>query len=51
MLEHAQWIIDQLQDEPDILNMARLLEDNLDRSQRGPSGLEFIDLDEITQVR
>jgi hypothetical protein len=48
MLEHAQWIIDQLQDDPDIINMARLPEDNPDESQTGPSGPEFIDLDEIT---
>jgi hypothetical protein len=31
MLEHVQQIIDQLKDELDVLNMARLSEDNLDR--------------------
>jgi hypothetical protein len=48
MLEHVQWIIDQLQDDPDIINMTRLPADNPDESQTGPSGPEFIDLDEIT---
>jgi hypothetical protein len=48
MLEHAQQIIDQLQDDPDILNMERIFEDNPDRSQMGPSGPKFIDLDDIT---
>jgi hypothetical protein len=50
MLEHAQQIIDQLQDHPDILNMAKLFEDNLDRSQVSPSSPEFIDLDDITRL-
>jgi hypothetical protein len=50
MLEHVHRIIDQLQDDPNILNMKRLLEDNLDRIQTGPSNPEFIDLDEITRL-
>jgi hypothetical protein len=48
MLEHAQWIIDQLQDDPDLISMTRLPDDNPDESQMGPSGPEFIDIDEIT---
>ena len=48
MLEHVQWIMDQLQDDSNILNMTRLTEDNLDRSQTSPRGPEFIDLDDIT---
>jgi hypothetical protein len=45
MLEHAQRIIDQLQDDPDIVNMIRLPVDDLEEIQTGPSGPEFIDLD------
>jgi hypothetical protein len=45
---NMQWIIDQLQNDPDIINMPRLPADNPDESQMGPSGPEFIDLDEIT---
>jgi hypothetical protein len=48
MIENAQWIMDQLQNDPDIINMPRLPVDNPDESQTGPSGPEFIDLDEIT---
>jgi hypothetical protein len=48
MLDHAQRIIDQLQDYPDLISMTGLPADNPDRSQTGPSGPEFIDLDEIT---
>jgi hypothetical protein len=48
MIEHAQWIIDQLQDDPDLIGMTRLPADNPDESQMGPSGPEFIDIDEIT---
>jgi hypothetical protein len=48
--EHAQWIIDQLQNDLDIINMPRLPADNPDESQTGPSDPEFIDLDEITRL-
>jgi hypothetical protein len=48
MLYHSQLIIDQLQDVPDLINMIGLIADILNRSQTGPSGPEFIDLDEIT---
>jgi hypothetical protein len=48
MLEHVQWIIDQLQDDLNIINMERLPTDNPDEIQTGPSDPEFIDLDEIT---
>jgi hypothetical protein len=50
VLEHAQRIVDHLQDDPNILNMARLSEDNPDRSQMSPRNLEFIDLDDITRL-
>jgi hypothetical protein len=48
MLEQVQWIIDQLQDDPDLISMTRLHADNPDEIQTGPSGPEFIDIDEIT---
>jgi hypothetical protein len=48
MIEQAQWIIDQLQDDPDLIGMTRLPADNPDESQIGPSGPELIDIDEIT---
>jgi hypothetical protein len=48
MLENAQRIIDQMQDDPDIINMPRFPTDNPDESQMGPNNPEFIDLDEIT---
>jgi len=48
MLEHAQWIIDQFQDVPDIINVARLPANNPYETQMRPSSPKFIDLDEIT---
>jgi hypothetical protein len=48
MLEHVQRIIDQLQDDPNIINMPRLPVDYLDERQTGPSSPKFIYLDEIT---
>jgi hypothetical protein len=47
MFEHAQRIINQLQNYIDILNMDRIPEDNSNRSHMGPRGPEFIDLDQI----
>jgi hypothetical protein len=47
MIEQVQWIIDQLQDDPDLTGMTGSPADNPDGSQTGPSGPEFIDIDEI----
>jgi hypothetical protein len=48
MLEKAQQMIDQLQDDPDIVETMGSLTDNPGVSQAGPSNPEFIYLDEIT---
>jgi hypothetical protein len=48
MFEHVQRIMDQMKNNSDILNMARLPKDNPDESQIGPSGPKLIDVDEIT---
>jgi hypothetical protein len=47
MLEWAQQVLDQLQDDPDLSEMTGSPVDNPDRSQVGTSGPEFIDIDEI----
>jgi hypothetical protein len=47
MLEWVQWVLDQLQDDPDLSEMTGSPVDNPDRSQVGTSGPEFIDIDEI----
>jgi hypothetical protein len=47
MIEQAQWIIDQLQDDPDLTGMTGSPVDNPDEIQIGPSGPELIDIDEI----
>jgi hypothetical protein len=39
MFEHAQGIIDQLQNDPDIINMPRLPEDNPDESRQAQAAL------------
>jgi hypothetical protein len=48
--EQVQWIMDQMQDNPDLIRMTMLPTDNPDESQIGPSGPELIDLDEITRL-
>jgi hypothetical protein len=50
MIEQAQWIINRLQDDLDLISMTRLPDDNPDESQTGPSGPELIDVDEITRL-
>jgi hypothetical protein len=45
MLEHVQWIIYQLQYDPDLINMTWLLVADPNEIQIGPSGPEFIDID------
>jgi hypothetical protein len=47
MYEQAQWIMDQMRDNPDLIRMPVLPADNPDESQIGPSGPELIDVDEI----
>ena len=48
MLEWAKWVLDQLQYDLDLSEMTRSPTDNPDRSHVGTSGLEFIDIDEIS---
>jgi hypothetical protein len=47
MLEWAHWVIDQLQDDPNLSETIGSPVDNPERSQVGTSGPEFIDVDEI----
>jgi hypothetical protein len=47
MYEHAQQIMDQMQDNPDLIRMPMLPANNPDEIQIGPSGPELIDVDEI----
>jgi hypothetical protein len=42
--------MDQLKNDPDVINMPRLPADNPDESQTGLKSPEFIDLDEITEL-
>jgi hypothetical protein len=50
MLDQAQWMIDQLQDDLDIAETTVSPTNNPDGSRAGPSGPKFIDLDEITKL-
>jgi hypothetical protein len=47
MIEQAQWIIDQLQDDLDLTSMTSLPDDNPDESEVGLGGPQFIDIDQI----
>jgi hypothetical protein len=47
MIEQAQQVIDQLQDDPDLIGMTGSPADNPDEIQVGPSGPELIEIDEI----
>jgi hypothetical protein len=48
IMEQAQRVIDQLQDDPNLIAMTGSPVDNPDESQTGPSGPELINIDEIT---
>jgi hypothetical protein len=48
MIEQAQRVIDQLQDDPDLIEITRVPADNPIESRVGPSGPELIQIDEIT---
>jgi hypothetical protein len=47
MIEHAQQVIDQLEDDLDLIGMIGALVDNPDEIRVGPSGPELIEIDEI----
>jgi hypothetical protein len=47
MYEKAQWMMNQMRDNPDLVRMPRLLIDSPEEISVGPSGFEFIDLDNI----
>jgi hypothetical protein len=50
MIKQAQWIIDQLQDDPDLTGMTGSPADNPDERQIGPSISKLIDIDEIAKL-
>jgi hypothetical protein len=47
MYEQAQWMMNQMRDNPDLVRMPRLPTDSPEEIPMGPSGPEFIDLDNI----